>query len=339
MGEAGAEGAVEASEVAYRYGDRVALDGLSLRVAEGAIYGVLGPNGCGKSTLFRLLATISPMQQGRITLFGVDLAGDPSTIRRHLGVVFQNPAIDPKLTVMENLLCHGALYGMSRGEARDRAERWLQRFGLGDRLHSRCQSLSGGMQRRVELAKGMMHQPRLLLMDEPTSGLDPAARLEFWETIERLRAQEAVTVLMTTHFLDEAERCDRLLLVDQGKEVAEGTPADLRSDLGDAVLRVRCHGVQQAEAFRGQLLERWQCKIEQSADQLLVERLDAQVDWRRWLDEFPQQVRELSWARPTLEDLFLRKTGRSLAGDPGSVPPDLSRKPGSSRRRQGGHKG
>jgi ABC-2 type transport system ATP-binding protein len=179
----------------------------------------------------------------------------------------------------------------------------------------------------------MMHQPRLLLMDEPTSGLDPAARLEFWETIESLRAQESVTVLMTTHFLDEAERCDRLLLVDQGKEVAEGTPAELRSDLGDAVLRVRCHGVQQAEAFRKQLLERLECKIEQSADQLLIDRLDAEVDWRGWLDEFPQQVRELSWARPTLEDLFLRKTGRSLAGDPASLPTD---RPGTSRRRQGG---
>lgn len=333
MGEARAKAAVEASEITYHYGDRVALDGLSLQVAQSAIYGVLGPNGCGKSTLFRLLATISPMQHGRVTLFGDDLEGNPAAIRRHLGVVFQNPAIDPKLTVLENLLCHGALYGMSRVEARDRAGRWLQRFGLEDRSHSRCQSLSGGMQRRVELAKGMMHQPRLLLMDEPTSGLDPAARLEFWETIESLRVQEAVTVLMTTHFLDEAERCDRLLLVDRGKEVAEGAPSDLRSDLGDAVLRVRCHGVQQAETFRRQLLERWQCKIEQSADQLLIERLEAQVDWRRWLDEFPEQVRELSWCRPTLEDLFLRKTGRSLAGDPAAAPTD---RPGGSRRRPGG---
>ncbi len=232
--------AVFARGVEYSYrsrkgGSHKALSGLDFRVAEGEIFGFLGPNGGGKTTLFRILATLARPEAGSIQVFGTDLASQAREVRRRLGVVFQNPSLDLHLTVRENLLHQGHLYGLRGGELARRIDAGLERFGLAERTSQRALELSGGLRRRVELAKALLHEPRLLLLDEPSTGLDPGARRDLWGTLEALRAQ-GVTVLLTTHFMEEGDRCDRLALLDRGALVAEGSPAALKEEIGGDVI-------------------------------------------------------------------------------------------------------
>src|SRR3954469_23101552 len=200
---------VETSDLRHSYGERVALDGVSLSVGAGEIFAILGPNGSGKTTLFRLLSTLVPAPPGRVKVLGLDAAEQRDAIRREIGVVFQSPSLDKQLTAEENLTHQGHLYGLRGADLRSRVAQALDAFGLGDRARERVAGFSGGMRRRVEIAKALLHRPRLLLMDEPSTGLDPAARIDLWRIITDVSGQ-GVTVLVTTHLMDEADRCTRL---------------------------------------------------------------------------------------------------------------------------------
>jgi len=178
---------------------------------------MLGPNGGGKTTLFRILATLLPVQSGHAALMGLDLSSEPQAVRRLIGVTFQSPSVDGKLTVAENLRTQAHMYGLSGSLAASRIDELLGKLGLGDRRHDRVDSLSGGLKRRVEVAKCLLHRPRVLLLDEPSTGLDPGARHDLWEYLSRLRRDEGTTVLVTTHLMEEAERCDRLGILDRGR--------------------------------------------------------------------------------------------------------------------------
>ncbi len=241
--------AVEARGVEYTYparrsrgrrgqpaaGPSKALAGLDFRIAPGEVYGFLGPNGGGKTTLFRILATLASPERGTIQIFGADLRRQAREVRRRLGVVFQNPSLDLQLTVAENLSHQGNLYGLTGRDLAARIERQLARFGLADRRNQRALELSGGLRRRAEIAKALLHEPRLLLLDEPSTRLDPAARRDLWDTLAELQ-REGVTVLLTTHFMEEGDRCDRLALIDRGTLVAEGAPAALKEEIGGDVV-------------------------------------------------------------------------------------------------------
>jgi ABC-type multidrug transport system ATPase subunit len=220
--------AIEARALGFSYGERAALIDVTFSIARGEIFGFLGPNGGGKTTLFKLLSTLAPIQAGSARLFGHDLAGETGAVRRRLGVVFQHPSLDGKLTVGENLAAHGHLYGISGGRLRERSAAMLERLGLSARERDRVETLSGGLQRRVELAKALLHEPELLLLDEPSTGLDPAARREFWNYLEHLREREGVTVVLTTHYMDEAERCSHVGYIHMSKLVVCGEPDELK---------------------------------------------------------------------------------------------------------------
>jgi ABC-2 type transport system ATP-binding protein len=226
--------ALTTNRLTHRYGDRVALDQVCLRVNAREIFGLLVPNGGGKTTLFRILSTLVRPTAGSASILGLDLARDTGAIRRRLGVVFQAPSLDKKLTVRENLAHQGHLYGLSGKSLGERIDHLLLEFNLCDRTRDLVETLSGGLQRRVEIAKCLLHRPEILLLDEPSTGLDPGARIDLWQTLYPLRDQQDVTVLLTTHLMEEAERCDRVAIIDRGKIVAEGAPEELRSAIGSA---------------------------------------------------------------------------------------------------------
>ena len=230
--------AVDIQGVTHRYGQHEALRSVTLDVPTGALYGLLGPNGSGKTTLFRILSTLMPPSEGDARVFGLDTTQRPEAVRNRLGVVFQDPALDEALTVRENLRFQASLYGLNGADRRDRIDELLARLDVADRVDDPVKALSGGLKRRVDLARGLLHRPDLLLLDEPTTGLDPGARRAFWTAIDRLREAEGTTLLLATHLMDEAERCDRVGILSDGALVADGTPAALKAELGDQTLWV-----------------------------------------------------------------------------------------------------
>ena len=307
--------AVAVQDLDHRYGDRQALAGVSLRVSRKEIFGLLGPNGGGKTTLFKILSTLLTPFGGTARVFGHDLARQARHVRRHLGVVFQHPSLDPKLTVAENLRHHAHLYGIRGAEMRERADNMLRRLGLAERAHDRVEILSGGLQRRAELAKSLMHQPDLLLLDEPSTGLDPGARRDFVHYLEHLRAEEGVTVFLTTHILDEAERCDRLGILHQGRMVALGSPSELKSQVGGDVVVIHSHS---AEALREKIRLRFGYEPLLVDGNLRIEMPEGHEFARAIVNAFGREVESVSFGKPTLEDVFIHLTGHRLWGEGGA---------------------
>lgn len=219
--------ALEVTDLKHRYGERESLRGLSFSVASGDLFALLGPNGGGKTTLFRIISTLIAPASGTVEVFGIDVETQPAEARRRLGVVFQSAAVDPWLTVLENLRHHGYLYGLSGPSLARGIERALERFGLTPRAGDRVGTLSGGLRRRVELAKALLPEPPLLVLDEPSSGLDPTARRELLQELRRLREDAGTTIVLTTHLIEEAAAADRVGILHEGQLVAIGAPADL----------------------------------------------------------------------------------------------------------------
>jgi len=228
--------AIEISDLRHHYGDREALRGVTFRVDRGEIFALLGPNGGGKTTLFRILSTLMRPASGEARVLGHDLARDAAAVRPRLGVVFQNPGLDPKLTVGENLVHHGHLYGLGGAPLRDRVKQLLGDLDLSDRANDRVETLSGGLARRTELARGLLHTPELLLLDEPSTGLDPGARRDFSHHLRELRDRAGVTVVLTTHYMEEAERADRVAVLHDGALVAIGAADELKRGVGGDVV-------------------------------------------------------------------------------------------------------
>jgi ABC-2 type transport system ATP-binding protein len=301
--------AIEARALGFRYGDREALHEVTFSIARGEIFGFLGPNGGGKTTLFKLLSTLAPIQSGSARLFGHDLAGETGAVRRRLGVVFQHPSLDGKLTVGENLAAHGHLYGISGARLRERSAAMLERLGLSPRERDRVETLSGGLQRRVELAKALLHEPELLLLDEPSTGLDPSARREFWNYLEHLREHDGVTVVLTTHYMEEAERCDRIGIMHQGKLVAIAPPGELKTEVGGDVIVIRTAA---PEVLQRKILARFKLKSQLVDGAIRIEKLRARELVRDLIDAFGEEIESVSFGKPTLEDVFVHLTGHQF---------------------------
>jgi ABC-2 type transport system ATP-binding protein len=227
--------AINVEGISKRFGALQAVDNVSFTVRSGEIFGLLGPNGAGKSTLIRMLTTLVPPTGGTAMVAGHDIIRDPNAVRSNIGVIPQNMTSDPDLTCAENIGIHARLFGITGATRRRRTEELLEAVGLADRANALAATLSGGMRRRLEIARGLVHNPQLLFLDEPTTGLDPVSRLSVWEMITHLRAEEGRTLFLTTHYMDEADRlCDRLAIVDKGRMVAMDTPVSLKSSVPGA---------------------------------------------------------------------------------------------------------
>jgi ABC-2 type transport system ATP-binding protein len=298
--------AVAIAGLRHRYGEREALCGVSFDLPAGEIFGLLGPNGGGKTTLFRILATLLPVQTGSASILGHDVAARPDDVRRTIGVTFQSPSLDPKLTVRENLKFHGFLYGLSGLALAARIDDLLSRLGLADRGGDLAEKLSGGLKRRVEIAKSLLHSPQVLLLDEPSTGLDPGARHDLWKYLSQLRAEAGVTVLVTTHLMEEAERCDRLGILDRGQLVALGTPAELRGSIGGDVVTLEADD---PDALAASLRERFGLQPQRFGSALRIERAAGHELIRDVVAEFGDRVKSAALGRPTLEDVFIHRTG------------------------------
>lgn len=304
--------AISLRRVSHRYGDRIAVDDLSLEVAQGETFALLGPNGSGKTTLFRVLSTLIALQSGDVSIFGADLRREPLAVRRCLGVVFQAPSLDKKLTVAENLWHQGRMYGIPRSELRQRSADLLGAVGLSDRCHDRVETLSGGMRRRVELAKCMLHNPRLLLLDEPSTGLDPGARSDLWRLLTDLQTRLGVTVVLTTHLLEEADRADRIAIMHQGKVAALGPPDVLRSQVGGDAITIQTDHPQELAAA---VHERFAVKPAVIDGAVRLEKPDGHQWIPRLVEAFPSEIRSITFGKPTLEDVFIDRTGHRFFGD------------------------
>jgi ABC-2 type transport system ATP-binding protein len=300
---------IEVRNLTHRYGDRVALSNVSFEVKKGEIFGLLGPNGGGKSTLFRILSTMMVPASGTAVIAGHDVERDPAAVRRSVGVVFQTQSLDKALTVEENLRAQGHLHGLSGADLGERMERAMERLGLADRRKDPVETLSGGLRRRVEIAKALLHRPQVLLMDEASSGLDPAARRDLSRHVENLRENEGVTILLTTHILEEAGRCDRLILLHQGSIVAHGTPAELRARIGGDVVVLE---VADPQAMAAAIEQRFGVHPSVMDGQLRVEIRDGHRFITEVVEAFPGAIDSVGLHKPTLEDVFVHETGASI---------------------------
>jgi ABC-2 type transport system ATP-binding protein len=301
---------VSVENLTHKYGERTALSGLTFSVAEGTVFGLFGPNGGGKSTLFRILATMMAPSEGRVTVAGHDVDREPDQVRRHIGVVFQSQSLDKKLTVQENLHGQGNLHGLSGRYLAGRIADALARLGLTDRRDDIVESLSGGLRRRVEIAKALLHRPKVLLMDEPSTGLDPGARRELADYMSELRVREGVTILITTHILDEADRCDHLLLLHEGQRVAEGTPDELKARVGGDVVMLQ---VRDDESIKARIAERFQVSPQEINGTLRIEIRNGHRFVANVVEAFPGAIESVAMHKPTLEDVFLDETGVRIA--------------------------
>jgi ABC-2 type transport system ATP-binding protein len=303
---------VEISNLSFSYGGRAALDDLSLRVEAGKIFGFLGPNGSGKTTLFRILSTLIPAPPGRVRIFGFDPAVDRDRIRRQIGVVFQSPSLDKQLTAEENLIHQGHLYGLRGQDLRERARKALATVGLNERSKELVGQFSGGMRRRVEVAKGLLHRPRLLLLDEPSTGLDPSARIDLWRHLHQINEQDGVTVLVTTHLMEEAGRCSRLAVMQQGRLLACDRPAALKERVGGDVITITSSNPVEVRAL---LHERFGLEPQQIDGALRLERTRGHEFIPELIEAAPGLIDAVSVGKPTLEDVFIDLTGQRLQSD------------------------
>ncbi len=301
------EAVIHIADLRHQYGERMALNGVSFDVQRAEIFGLLGPNGSGKTTMFRILTTLMLPTSGSASILGHDVATDPDGVRRRIGVVFQSRSIDIKLSAEENLIHVGHLFGITGAPLKKRVAEMLERVSLSDRAKDLAESFSGGMQRRLELAKGLLHHPQLLLLDEPTTGLDPGARRDLWQYLQVLRDQEGVTIIVTTHLMEEAEKCDRLAILSHGNLVGLGTPTQLKSEIGGDVILLDAREPQQLAAA---IRERFQIEVTVLDDgRVRMERESGHRFVPDLVEAFPGAIDSVSVSKPTLEDVFIRRTG------------------------------
>jgi ABC-2 type transport system ATP-binding protein len=326
--------AVEVNSLGKTYGALKAVDSVSLSIKTGSIFGLLGPNGAGKTTLISMLVTMRRPTSGRAEVNGFDVSKQPGSVRRSIGIVFQDPSLDEELTALENLEIHAAMYGVPKQERARRIEEVAKLVGLEKKLKVVVKTFSGGMKRRLEIARGLVHSPKILFLDEPTLGLDPQTRAGIWEYIKRLNEAEKITIILTTHYMDEADGvCSRIAIIDAGKIIAMDSPENLKNALGGDVVSIKCSNTENCTEQLSQL--KW-VKSAVKHDGFIDVRVEkGEEKIPKILQLIEKQgitVESVSLRKPSLDDVFLHYTGRTIREEEAN-PKDAMK----LRRRAWGH--
>jgi ABC-2 type transport system ATP-binding protein len=293
-----------------------AVDGVSFSVEKGEIFGFLGPNGAGKTTTISMLCTLLKPTSGSATINGFDILKDPHNVRRSIGLIFQDPSLDDRLTAEENLDFHGMIYDIPKDVRKERKEELLKMVELWDRKKDLVKTYSGGMKRRLEIARGLLHRPRLLFLDEPTLGLDPQTRNHIWTYIHKLRNEQGITIFMTTHYMDEAENCDRIGIIDYGKIVAINTPDNLKRMVGGDIITLKTTDDEKAEQEIG---ERYKIQVRRDEKGIHLEIENSEEFIPEFISSFSTRINSINLRRPTLDDVFMKLTGHEIRKEEASA--------------------
>jgi ABC-2 type transport system ATP-binding protein len=301
--------AISVKDLRKRFGDFEAVKGVNFEVATGEVFGFLGPNGAGKTTTINMLCTLTKPSDGSAEVAGFDVVGARDDVRRHIGLVFQDPTLDGYLTAEQNLRLHAELYGVESKVVKPRMQQVLEMVGLWERRDAQVMTFSGGMRRRLEIARGLMHSPRVLFLDEPTIGLDPQTRASIWGYIRQLQQSEEITIFMTTHYMDEAEFCGRIAIMDGGEVVALDTPAALKEAVGADRIRIETADDEKAIARLGEHFG-LEATVSEGVVSFAVAEGEAFVP--RLFAELEVPIKSVSLSRPTLDDVFMSHTGSTI---------------------------
>ena len=313
MNEAPGREAIAVQDLVRKFGRVTAVDGVTFSVGAGEIFGFLGPNGAGKTTTMRILATLDTPTAGSARVAGYDVTRAAQDVRRSIGIVFQDSTLDIRLSAAENLFFHGMVYGVTGAALRARSDEVLAMVDLSDRRRDMVATFSGGMRRRLEIARGLLHAPRVLFLDEPTVGLDPQTRRSIWEYVRQLPSQEGTTVFMTTHYMDEAEFCDRIAVIDHGRIVAMGSPAELKRQVGGDVITL---AADDPDALLQSIRTEFGIEATRTPDGLTLDVPDGGIFLTELLGRLRGRVRSVGLRQPTLDDVFLHFTGRQIRDEP-----------------------
>jgi ABC-2 type transport system ATP-binding protein len=300
---------IEVKNLTRKFKDFTAVDDISFNVEKGNIFGFLGPNGAGKSTTINMLATLLKPTAGEALINGFNVLSQRDSVRKSIGLVFQDPSLDDRLTAKENLSFHADLYGVPRLERNKRLPEVLSLVDLWDRKDNIVKTFSGGMKRRLEIARGLIHCPEILFLDEPTLGLDPQTRFNIWEYILKLKQSRPMTIFMTTHYMIEAEYCDNIAIIDQGKIVAQDSPANLKKKVGGDIISLMSL---EQEKLKKELQEKFQIGAREYNNVLKIEVAEGEKFLPRLFNELETKITSVELRRPTLEDVFLNMTGHKI---------------------------
>ncbi len=313
---------IEVQGLSKQFGALTAVDGVSFTVGRGEVFGFLGPNGAGKTTTISMLCTLLRPTAGRAWVNGFDIVTQPREVRRSIGLTFQDPSLDVQLTGMENMQFHSFIYDIPRQDAKRRTEELLNMVELWDRRHDLVRGYSGGMRRRLEIARGLLHQPRVLFLDEPTLGLDPQTRDHIWTYILNLRQREQVTIFLTTHYMDEAENCDRIAIIDQGQIVALDTPSNLKALVRGDIVDLRSSN---EEETARQVESLFGLSVKREKGQLSLEVPNGEEFIPQFVRAMGPEIQSIGLRRPTLDDVFIKLTGRAIRDEGGSQKDEMAR--------------
>lgn len=321
---------IEVNNLTKEFNGNMAVDHVSFNVEQGEIFGFLGPNGAGKTTTINMLSTILPVTSGDATIDGHNILTDRNDVRQTIGLIFQDPSLDDRLTAEENLRFHAKLYGVPKKEYKKRAKEVLELVDLWDRRKDVIRKFSGGMKRRLEIARGLIHYPKVLFLDEPTLGLDPQTRVNLWDYVMKLKKEHNMTIFLTTHNMGEAEYSDRIAIIDYGKIVALDTPKNLKQQLGGDIVRLTS---KDNKALKAELEKRYEETVTEDKEFLQMQVKDGKAFLPRLFNELETKIESIELREPTLDDVFIALTGRAIRKDEASTK-DLMR---TRMRRRHGH--
>jgi ABC-2 type transport system ATP-binding protein len=313
---------IEVKNLTKKFGQLIAVDNISFAVNKGEIFGFLGPNGAGKSTTISMLATLLKSDSGQAMINGFDVSKQRNQVRKSIGLVFQDSSLDDKLTAEENLYFHADLYGVDKKVFSERLPEVLKLVDLWDRRHHIVKTFSGGMKRRLEIARGLIHYPLVMFLDEPTIGLDPQTRFNIWEYVLKLKKEKDMTIFMTTHYLNEAEYCDRIAIIDQGKIVAMDTPANLKKLVGGDIITMVATNL---EKLKQEIEMKFAINVKSEDNKLKIEVADGDKFLPKLFNKLEEKIQSVELRKPTLDDVFLSLTGKKIREEDASAK-DMMRK-------------